>query len=97
MTCRYEKGEIKREKDRENVQNIIKSQEDMIKSKTNPKDIKNIKKEDFYHQAQVHCNNYKKGSSQAEKKDHRTPSRSGSIYSLSFTPLIPSVLISHPL
>ena len=34
MTCRYEKGEIKREKDRENVQNIIKSQEDMIKSKT---------------------------------------------------------------
>ena len=31
----------------ENIQNIKKSQEDMITSKTNPKDIKNIKKEDF--------------------------------------------------
>jgi len=41
------KGEIKREKDRKNIQNIMKSQEDMITSKTNPKDIKNIKKKDF--------------------------------------------------
>ena len=38
---------IRREKDRKNIQNIMKSQEDMITSKTNPKDIKNIKKKDF--------------------------------------------------
>jgi len=37
----------KRLKDRENIQNIKKSQEDVIKNKTNPKDIKNIKKKDF--------------------------------------------------
>jgi len=41
------KWDIKREKDQENIQNTKKSQEDMIKSKTNPKDIKNIKKEGF--------------------------------------------------
>ena len=41
------KGEIKGEKDPENIQNIKKSQEDIITSKTNTKHIKNIKKEDF--------------------------------------------------
>ena len=41
------KWEIKGEKDSDNIQNIKKSQKDMITSKTNPKDIKNIKKEDF--------------------------------------------------
>ena len=39
---------IKREKDQENIQNIKKSQEDMIKSKINPKNIKkNITEQDF--------------------------------------------------
>ena len=32
-----------------------------IKSKKDPENIKNINKEDFWHQAQVHSNNYKKG------------------------------------
>ena len=44
MTCRYENEKLKEKKIEKNIQNIRKSQEDMIKSKTNPKDIKNVKK-----------------------------------------------------
>ena len=44
MACRYEKERLKEKKIQKNIQNIKKSQEDMITSKTNPKDIKNIKK-----------------------------------------------------
>ena len=40
------KGKIKIEKNQKNIQNIMKSQKDMIKSKINLKDIKNIKKEE---------------------------------------------------
>ena len=44
MTCRYEKERLKEKKIKENIQNMRKSREDMIKNKTNPKNIKN---EDF--------------------------------------------------
>ena len=47
MACRYEKERLKEKKIQKNIQNIKKSQEDMITSKTNPKDIKNIQKERF--------------------------------------------------
>jgi len=40
MACRYEKERLKEKKIQKNIQNIKKSQEDMITSKTNPKDIK---------------------------------------------------------
>jgi len=43
MTCRYKNERLKEKRSRK----YPKYQEDMIKSKTNPKDIKNIKKEDF--------------------------------------------------
>ena len=56
----------------------------MITSKTNPRNIKNIKKEDFQHQTQIYYNNYKNESIQAEEKHTTTPSPRGSIYSLSF-------------
>ena len=44
MACSYVNERLKEKKDRKNIQNIRKSQEDMIKSKTNPK---NIIEEDF--------------------------------------------------
>jgi len=47
MACIYEKERLKEKKIQKNIQNIKKSQQDMITSKTNPKDIKNIKKERF--------------------------------------------------
>ena len=47
MACRYENERLKEKKIQKNIQNIKKSQKDMITNKTNPKDIKNIKKEDF--------------------------------------------------
>ena len=39
-----------------------------IKNKKDPKNIKNMNKEDFLHQVQVHSNNYKKGV-KSKRKD----------------------------
>ena len=41
-----------------------------LKAKTNSKNIKNINKEDFLYQTQVHSNSYKKGVK--SKRKHTT-------------------------
>ena len=46
MTCRYEKDRLK-EKKIKKIYKISRSLKKMIKSKTNPKVIKNMKNEDF--------------------------------------------------